>query len=1443
MFAHQKPLGPSFRTAMPIRAGQKPSREVSHASRLLLALFLAGAGVSSQAQSDRVVITNAPGFTITWDGNNGGFRESVGNGAGPTNNAALASNGTVPFGSSEYGGGGKHMIVNVNDGFYGNSASWISDFTKPDTNAFIGLNFTRTVAIQSIAWGRDNTTDDAGAGPYVDRAPGIYTLQVTTASNPGVDTPETGNAATGWITLGAVQYKTGTDNKFFTACYRHRFDVAAGGSPISATGIRIKVSDGGICMDEIEVNPGPDPTPALSTYIQIQPAAGFQIEWDGNDGKFSTPASPAPVTKNRALASNGTTAFASSEYGQGVHYATNVIDGLYGNKHSWLSDFSKPGSPTFIGLNFGGAIDIRSVAWSRDNGDDTERTPAGPFTDRALGTYTLQITTAQNPGATTPDTGDPKTGWATVGALTYRAEGSVFVPYLRHRYDLTQTNGSPISATGLRIIVSDANVCIDEIEVNNNLAIERGLVGITPEAGYTIAWDGNNGDFFNSITNGGLASVPDNDALASKGATTFFSSELSAYGHIASKVINGYFGNAQSWIPGPGLPSTDADPFVGVKFGRTVAISSLAWGRDNRGQYFDRSASRSYIIQVTTTANPGVDTQETGDPATGWVPIGTIQYGAAALPDFQPSYRHRFEVAQAGHAISATGLRIKPSVNDTCIDEIEINPAATTVSIIGEPSDVVAVEGGPATFAVTAVVAGVPSPILYQWQRDGVDLAGATNATLVTAPLTAADSGAKFRVQASAKGALTVASREALFTLRASNAAALQDSFTASPLEARKWIVVGGSVTVAGQQAAFVPGSRAILASAGQFSPRIPGGLMIQGRITTLAPGDFSVWTRAASVVDPRTDQPTRKEYLDTGIRFNFRTDGTPALTAQARERSASDGVAFGLVFGSLVIGEASQTWDFAVGDNGTNVSFTVTEVGNPLNTATLVGVSTIRPSSFHVAFDSGTADQFTGLPALVTLDEVLVTSLPTTLKLQPAAGYALGYDGNSGAFYDVNAPAPAPLNPASSARGASAFGSSELGGSYLIANVNDGFYGASNSWVANYLAPDPNPFVGVKFASTVAITNLAWSRDNTGNPDLGGTNRAVGVYTLQVTRVATPGSATPETGDPATGWATVGAVEYQAGPLFVPHLRHRFELSAGAAGAPVEATGIRIKVSSSAMAIDELEVNVTPVAERQNEVMRVQVEAGYQLAWDGNDGQFSGAQAPLNAGLASQGAVAIGSGELGLGIHLITAVNDGKYGNAYSWISGVDNPDPFIGLKFPQVLSLTNIAWSRDNTPNPPYLDRSLGTYIIQVTTAASVSADTQETGDPATGWATVATLQYLKSVGGFFRSYARHRFDASKNGAPILARGVRIKVPNGSGYGGTDLDELEVNTPVPATLPGTLSLQRQANSVTISWTGGGVLQSADTVAGAWADVTGASNPYVAVPSGAQKFYRLRQQ
>ena len=1146
---------------------------LQRAGRWLITLGTAFLAVGANAASPRVVITPSAGFTILWDGNNGGFSTPDSPAPAPDNAARAAS--AVAFGSSEYGQG-VHTIAHVNDGFYGNSHSWISDFTgTTDLDPFIGVAFGQSVNMNNLAWGRDNgdTAADACGGTCMDRSVGTYTIQYTQVAAPGVDTVDTGDAATGWATLGTVQYLGGTDSGAFTAYLRHRFDISAGGGPVSATAVRLKVSERGICVDELEVNTPPDPIPPISNFLVITPAAGFTAEWDLNDGKLNDPSSPAPVPVNRASLVNGTRAFGSSQLDLGVHFSTNINDGLYGNAHSWISANGIGGNSDpdpFVGLNFGGLIELKRIAWSRDNGDVAGDCCGGTLTDRALGTYTLQVTRVANPGAATPDSGDPTTGWQTVSTFEYKAAGPPFSPSLRHRYDLGLVGGGGIPATGIRLKVSDGSMDIDEIEVNPYIALEQDLTAdiiLTPQGSYSIAWDGNDGEFYSAMAG---ARSPAHDGLASRGATAFGSSELGFGIHFITKINDGFYGNSSSWISDRGLGAgSDPDPFVGIAFGRSLNLSTLAWGRDNGdtteggcgGTCTDRSIG-TYTIQVTQVAAPGLDTADTGDAATGWETVGTVQYAQAAPPGFNPSLRHSFLLAKDAQPISATGVRIKVSDGNLAIDELEVNPS-----------------------------------------------------TLVTAP--------------------------------------------------------------------------------------------------------------------PVSD----------------------------------------------------------------------------------------------------------------------------LLVIQPAAGFGISWDRNDGEHSSPLAGAAAPTNAALATRGATAFASSQVDlGVHFTRNINDGLYGNAHSWIADFLAspPDPNPFCGIALPELMAVRSVAWGRDNGDATEAacGGTctDRNLGVYTVQFTRVTNPDKTTPETGDASSGWETVGTVEYKAAfaSLFNPHLRHRFDISQN--NAPLAATGIRLKVPNNQIDIDELEVNPYPSIDENT--LLVEPEAGFTIEWDGNNGDYfttnSPAHAPDNDALASHGTTPFGSSQLDFGVHFISNINDGLYGNTHSWIAdfaAANDPAPAIGVSFGHTVPVQTIAWGRDNGDvagdccGGTLIDRAAGTYTIQFTEVPNPDNTTAETGDPATGWAAIGRLTYRGAGSAAFRHHLRHEYRVSQNGANINATGIRLAVSSNQ----IDVDELEVNSRPPLPAP-KLSSRQEGNELVISWSGGGVLESADQITGPWSAVPNATNPHRQALTGQRSFYRVKR-
>ena len=127
----------------------------------------------------------------------------------------------------------------------------------------------------------------------------------------------------------------------------------------------------------------------------------------------------------------------------------------------------------------------------------------------------------------------------------------------------------------------------------------------------------------------------------------------------------------------------------------------------------------------------------------------------------------------------------------------------------------------------------------------------------------------------------------------------------------------------------------------------------------------------------------------------------------------------------------------------------------------------------------------------------------------------------------------------------------------HSIANLRDGSYGNSSSWIGNSAAS----FAGIALGQSRTIDRIAFGRDNTNNfPD-----RTLGRYTVQYTNVANPNATTPD-----ASWTTLGQLDYQTAvsPIASPARRHLFSFT------PVTATAVRIIADgNTGRAIDEIEI------------------------------------------------------------------------------------------------------------------------------------------------------------------------------------------------------------------------------------------------------------------------------
>ncbi len=240
---------------------------------LAVEVHQAADGVAPSESPPQSVLEIIPesGFSLTWTATDGEYFDAAAppDGALVPDNAALATNGAVAFAGSDLGpeiGSSYHMSANLNDGRYGNSNSWIGGDNNPsEPQQFAGIALSEELAITAIAWGRDNgnNASDACGGQCTDRSLGTYTLQYTAVANVDGNTAETGDASTGWASIGQVTYGSDEDVRIgdgFTSFLRHAYDVRLNGEPVKATGIRIVVPASGLAngtaIDEIEIYTG-----------------------------------------------------------------------------------------------------------------------------------------------------------------------------------------------------------------------------------------------------------------------------------------------------------------------------------------------------------------------------------------------------------------------------------------------------------------------------------------------------------------------------------------------------------------------------------------------------------------------------------------------------------------------------------------------------------------------------------------------------------------------------------------------------------------------------------------------------------------------------------------------------------------------------------------------------------------------------------------------------------------------------------------------------------------------------------------------------------------------------------------------------------------------------------------------------------------------------------
>jgi len=113
---------------------------------------------------------------------------------------------------------------------------------------------------------------------------------------------------------------------------------------------------------------------------------------------------------------------------------------------------------------------------------------------------------------------------------------------------------------------------------------------------------------------------------------------------------------------------------------------------------------------------------------------------------------------------------------------------------------------------------------------------------------------------------------------------------------------------------------------------------------------------------------------------------------------------------------------------------------------------------------------------------------------------------------------------------------------------------------------------------------------------------------------------------------------------------------------------------------------------------------------------QVFGPAGPRNLALALQGAKATASSLLpGFAVHTVDHLNDGKFGNEFSWISATRSSG-WARIELPRVEPVNRVVWSRDGAEIPRFDDRLATAYRIEIsldgTTWKTVSTEMGRAG-----------------------------------------------------------------------------------------------------------------------------------
>lgn len=334
-------------------------------------------------------------------------------------------------------------------------------------------------------------------------------------------------------------------------------------------------------------------------------------------------------------------------------------------------------------------------------------------------------------------------------------------------------------------------------------------------------------------------------------------------------------------------------------------------------------------------------------------------------------------------------------------------------SVLTPPAPVSVAAGATASFSV---VAGGTAPLAYQWQRNGVDIAGATASSYTTPPTVVGDNGASFRVRVSnvagtvtsaaatltvtgpVLAAPTITSQPADASVTAGLSATFSVSTTGSPLPTYQWRRNGVAINGA-TAASYTTPALAVADSGATYSVVVSNS---QGSVTS---------REATLTVTANASEENERLVRLLGLVFDFYEAAAVPFNLTSEDGlsfvSAATVCSSGSITGSLnggalpapgsavpASGTLAATASSCVVDSSTysgasSVAFNITGRDPDRGTATATVTNMrVRSSSDGTTIDRDiTAD---GNGSVVFSGSVAGTDTTSTATLTPAAGATL---------------------------------------------------------------------------------------------------------------------------------------------------------------------------------------------------------------------------------------------------------------------------------------------------------------------------------------------------------------------------------------------------------------------------------------------------------------------